>query len=325
MRVLFRVAAGPRIGFGHLVRCRSVARALGVAPTVSVRGSRMTRRAAVARGFDVSPGGIALLRSPARPDVLVIDDPSPQQAAPWVQRARELHVPVATLHDLGLGYVESDLPIDGSIEPGAARQASGLCGPMYAVLDPSFAAARQLAPCVRRGVLIALGGGEHVHRHGSALAAAILDRRPELSIRIVEGFSGRSTHPTHRGVQWVSSPDGLADELRHAAVAVVAGGLTLYEAAALGTPSVAMAVVAAQQPTIRGFARRAAVVDAGIVTNPAALAHAADAVANLITHQVRASHLGETAARLVDGLGAFRAADAILQLADHGEDSFHAA
>lgn len=325
MRVLFRVAAGPRIGFGHLVRCRSLARVLGVEPTVSVRGSRVTHRVAVARGLDVRPGGIALLNGGTRPDVLVVDDPSAPQAAQWVRRAREQRVPVATLHDLGLGYVESDLAIDGSIDPGVALTTVALRGPMYAVLDPSVAATRQLAPRVRHGVLIALGGGEHVHRHGSDLAAAILERRPEVSIRIVEGFSGRSTHPTHPGVQWVSSPDGLADELRHAAVAVVAGGLTLYEAAALGTPTVAMAVVTAQQPTIRGFARRAAIVDAGIVTHPTAPANAADAVANLLTHPAQAARLGKTAARLVDGLGAFRAADAILQLADLGEDSFHAA
>ena len=43
--VVFRVAAGPRLGFGHLVRCRAIARALGVEPRVSIRGTAATRRA----------------------------------------------------------------------------------------------------------------------------------------------------------------------------------------------------------------------------------------------------------------------------------------
>ena len=66
MRILFRVAAGPRLGFGHLMRCRSLARALAVPPVVSLRGALATRRAAQARGFDVWLGGISLLRGGAR-------------------------------------------------------------------------------------------------------------------------------------------------------------------------------------------------------------------------------------------------------------------
>ena len=38
LRVLFRAPAGPRRGFGHLVRCRSLARALGVRPLIALRG-----------------------------------------------------------------------------------------------------------------------------------------------------------------------------------------------------------------------------------------------------------------------------------------------
>lgn len=324
MRVLFRVAAGPRLGFGHLVRCRSLARALGVPPIVSIRGSLETRRAAAARGFEVWLGGISLLRGGARPDVLVVDDPSAQQATLWVRRAREYGVPVATLHDLGLGYVDSELPIDGSIEPGRHGEV-GLAGPMYAVLDPSIAIARDRHETGREGVLIALGGGGHVHRWGLQLASAILELRPDTRVRIVEGFSHTAAGSSDPRIEWVSAPQGLSEQLASAAVAVVAGGLTLYEAAALGTPAVALAVVTAQQPTIRGFARRGAVLDAGLVTDPLAARHAAVAVADLLTHPARAHKLGGTAAHLVDGRGVFRAADAIRQLAGRSEDHSHAA
>ncbi|MGE3957548.1 MAG: hypothetical protein AB7H96_12580 [Vicinamibacterales bacterium] len=325
MQPLFRVAAGPRIGFGHLMRCRSLARALGVAPRVSIRGSVATVAAAAAQGFTPVPGGLSVLAQGGAPGVLIVDDPMATAAARWVRRAREQRIPVATLHDLGLGYVDSDLAIDGSIDQGDHRGEVALGGPLYAVLDPSVSQARALPPVERDGVLIALGGGEHVHHWGTTLARAILARRPQTPVRIVRGFAKPAATVDLPGVRWVSAPGGLADELRRPAVAVVAGGVTLYEAAALGTPTVAIAVAPAQQLTIRGFARRGAVVDAGIVTDPAAFAHAADAVADLMTHPGRAARLGGTAAHLVDGRGVFRVADAITQLARRAEDHFHAA
>ena len=55
MTVVFQAAAGPRLGFGHLVRCRSLARALGLTPRVWVRGSAATRAAARALGCEVLP------------------------------------------------------------------------------------------------------------------------------------------------------------------------------------------------------------------------------------------------------------------------------
>ncbi len=53
LHVLFRAAAGPRLGFGHLVRCRSLARALGVSPLVSLRGTSRTREAAIRLGVSL--------------------------------------------------------------------------------------------------------------------------------------------------------------------------------------------------------------------------------------------------------------------------------
>ncbi|MGC4086024.1 MAG: hypothetical protein QM736_28840 [Vicinamibacterales bacterium] len=157
------------------------------------------------------------------------------------------------------------------------------------------------------------------------LARAIVARSSDITVRIVEGFTRTSRADARARVTWVSAPDGLATELRQASVAVLAGGVTLYEAAALGTPTVAIAVAPAQQLTIRGFARRGAVVDAGIVTDLSAFTHAADAVADLLSHPGRAARLGGAAAHLVDGRGVFRVADAIRQIARHPEDHFNAA
>ena len=97
-RVLFRVAAGPRIGFGHLMRCRALARALDVPLVVSLRGGAL----------DASPSrqisGLRLARSIdwKSIDAVVVDDPSAQQASPWLLRARSAGVFTLAVQDLGV-------------------------------------------------------------------------------------------------------------------------------------------------------------------------------------------------------------------------------
>lgn len=328
MRILFRAAAGPRLGFGHLVRCRSIARALGVTPAVSIRGSLNTRSIAAARGWEVRPDSLDLLQPQAAPDVLVVDDPSPADARRWVGAARRRRVPVATLHDLGLGFTDSDLPIDGSIDAHRDATHATLAGPMFAVLDPAIPHAREdAAQAARGGVLVALGGGAHIHRVGARLAAALVAALPHMAVRIIEGFTrpGRQRGASP-DVTWVAAPNGLASELSRASIVVVAGGMTLYEAAALGRPAVALAVVPAQRATIAGFARRGAAIDAGLMDDEGAVPRVTEAVAALASDVMGADRLGATAARLVDGRGVFRVADALRELASRrtGEAS-HAA
>ena len=323
-RVLFRVAAGPSTGFGHLVRCRSIARALGVIPTTSIRGTRETRATAAALGFDVRHGGVALLRGLSRPDVLVIDDPSAEHAARWVRSARKAGVPVATLHDAGLAYTASDLAIDGSIAPRLDDPLLDLAGPVYAALDPSIAATRAASPRPRTGVLVALGGGEHVQRWGLALSLAVLERHPQTSVRVAAGFTHMPQATADSRVVWVRAPHGLADELRRAEVAVVGGGVTLYEAAALSAPVVAVAAVAEQQRTIHGFARRHAAVDGGLLETASAPA-IADQIIRLLTNPPEARRLGQAGSRIVDGRGVFRVAEAVRRLARRSGRGSHAA
>jgi len=337
LRVVFRAPAGSRRGFGHLVRCLSLARALGVRPLVALRGN--------ARAMDVALGlGADLLAQPScrrmqalDPDVVVIDDPSARQARRWVVAARRAGALVVTIHDLGLGCADGDVVIDGS----AARTARGrkgslsLAGPRFAVLDPRLAdyirgakTGREGPPyapegartaAVGRGVtprrngsrrvLIALGGGPHT-RTAESIAEAILDADPNVEVRIAGGFvaSPRLSAPRLR---WVGARSGLAPELAAADVAIVGGGVSLYEACALGVPAVALAVVNAQRPTIQAFADRGA----ALALPPRARAAAAAAIAvRLLNDPDGRAVMARRSRRLVDGRGASRAAAAVMAL-----------
>ena len=326
--IVFRVAAGSRVGFGHLVRCRSLARTMGVASTVSVRGSVRTQAIAASMGWAVvdatDDAGIRTLD----PALIVVDDPSRAHAAAWVRRARRLGVPVASIHDLGIGHVESDLVIDGSIATSRSTEAAGLgrtkppalSGPPYAILDPAVLDARRRGrrPVPHR-VLIALGGGAHVYAVAARLSNAIAAKIPDAEIHVARGFSVPRRPASLERASWVSAPGGLAAELSEATVAVVGGGVTLYEACAIGVPVVAMAVTPAQHFTVRGMVCRGAAMDGGRPPIDAqVIQRAAEAAATLMRHDEARRRQSHAATQAVDGRGAFRVADRLRRLMDAG-------
>jgi spore coat polysaccharide biosynthesis predicted glycosyltransferase SpsG len=317
LTVLFRVAAGPRLGFGHLVRAQRLAAALDADVWLSVRGMRdIPRRAPRMRLARQSVRSLEIVR----PDLLVLDTPIVADGRRWVAAARRLSITVASVHDCGFAAVASDLAVDGSL---AARRAIAgarrtLSGVQFIVIDPR--ASRRTVPIRNCGrhVLIALGGGA---RSGVAtrLARAINLRQPEARIEIAGGFVSQM-RLVGSNVRWLGPQPSLVPALSRADVAVVAGGLTLYESAALGVPTVPMAVVPAQRPTIAAFAKRGAVADpkvtlgAGRRLDADAINRVASAVANLLSDPARGRMLSTTARRLVDSRGAVRVARALEQL-----------
>lgn len=311
--VLFVAAAGPRQGFGHLVRCGVLAGALGVRPRLALRGASSVRQRARALGWQVHPTMPTLLRTMA-PDLVIVDDPSADVASRWVRASRERGIPVAAISDLRLNCVEADLTIDGSITTVAGATDADLQGPEFAILDPTIGLLRNMPRARdRRRVLIALGGGSHIRGIGRSVAARIQTLLPDLRIDLAPGFSTAPLPALPSGCQWIA-PHALRQALATTGVAVVAGGITLYEAAALGTPTVALAVADAQRLTTRAFADRGAALDASEINPADAIDRAGVEVAHLITNADFATLLSQQATRLVDGDGTARVVARLRQL-----------
>ncbi len=316
MAVVFRAAAGPRLGFGHLVRCRAIARALGVEPVVSVRGTVATRRAASKLGLRVAGGGTTVLDREA-PHVLVVDDPSAAAAGPWVRAARRRGLPVAIINDGRLAGLGADLVIDGSVRAMAAARTTHLCGPRFAVIDPALAARAAARRPIGGQILIAVGGGAHVYALVPAIVAELERQAPGADIRVAPGFTARRRRPRLGTGRWIQ-PGDLAGALADAHLAIVAGGITAYEACALGVPAVAVSVVAAQRPTVRALARLGAAVDGGALGTPGAERRVVGRAARLLAAPGAQRRLSAAGRRLVDGHGAARVASALRSLARHG-------
>lgn len=338
--VLFRVAGGPRLGFGHVVRAISLAKAMQVKARLSVRGTGETTRVATRMGACVSEEGFATALETGEVKLVVIDDPHAETAEAALIAARRHRVPVASIHDLGLAPIASDLAIDGSLVQVKRSWPAGelLLGPRYMVLDPSLlqeiaAHRRVLAPGVREvcegyRVMVSLGGGPRLEA-GLTIARAIAEAYPSTRVTLATGFTARASGIAtgHPRVRLLESPGVLRCELARADVAVLAGGVTLYESAALGVPAVALAVVKAQWPTIRAFDRAGAARGAGLLHQTSrerqarVIARVVRAVGDLLANEEALATMAMTAREHIDGRGAMRVATALKKLMEHGTAS----
>ena len=330
--VVFRVAGGPRLGFGHIVRALSLSKAMQVAPRMSVRGTAETKKVAHRLGAWVKEQSLAGVLAKGDVRLLVIDDPDTQAATDALALARRHGAMVASVHDLGLAPIASDLAIDGSLA--VIRKVwpatDALLGPRYAVLDPSLLTA---GPSVgqsmrsqsegRLRVLVSLGGGPRITA-GLRIARAIAEASPDTWVTLAAGFSARTLATKHPRVRLLESPSWLRSELARVDVAVLAGGVTLYEAALLGVPSVAIAVVPAQMPTIRAFERVGASIAAGWLPSrdrsaaERTRAKAVQAVSALLADEDKRRAMAVQGQQQVDGRGALRVAAALKRLMEQG-------
>jgi spore coat polysaccharide biosynthesis predicted glycosyltransferase SpsG len=313
-RVLFRIAVSGRIGFGHLRRAVSLARALGVRPVLSVRGDLAAARRS-AGGALVVGGTLRAAFPRVRPAAVVIDDPSAKAVRAALAAARRHSIPAATVHDVGKVVEGGRLRVDGSVAGLPRRRTSwDLFGPRYAILHPSYSDRRARAR--RTGVLVSLGGGTTA-RQGHAIAKAIARHRPDIEVRLARGFvDGECVRSVLKNVRLLRPLESLRGELARCAVAVTAGGVSLSEACALGTPVIAVPVTRGQERAVSGFARRGAAVR--VAPGPDVAARVAAAVDALLDAPGRRARLGRAGRGLVDGRGAARVAAEIQRLIRHG-------
>jgi UDP-2,4-diacetamido-2,4,6-trideoxy-beta-L-altropyranose hydrolase len=318
--VLVFVACSPRVGFGHLRRCLTLAAELaarGARPRFRLRGDARAAELAARAGFEArvedAPADAQLDGTQAA----VIDDyaASEDEIARARRRARGLLV----IDDLADRRLDADLVANGgaSADARAYRTGAGctlLLGPAYALLRPSFRELprRTVAAEVRR-VLVTLGGSDPRDE-----TAAIVERLraivPAAAIDVVIGpmfgdswrrLAGtNATRVTlHHGV------DDPAPLMRAADLVIAGGGQTTYELAACGTPTVALCLADNQRLNLAALA---AVPTLLVAESAAALD---DPVARLCADAALRQRMSDAGQRLADGRGAARTATALLDRA----------
>lgn len=319
-RLVVRADADPELGLGHLARAVALAEVVaertGAEPVLVGRATPVLVEFLAGRQATLEPlladgyGAEQIAELLDRHTLLVSDTAElDEQALQAVAATGARHV---AIDDFGR---HAAWPCDVVVNPnlGVTQEYAGarrvLVGPRYALLRREIvaaaASARGSVPARARRLLVCFGGGTWsppVARLLAALAPLADDGveiRATIDERVPDGINAvpRATLP---------------EQLAWADAALLSGGVVKYEAAACGVPSLLVAVVPHQETISELFAARGAAEYLGPAES-IDLAATVERVRGLLASGNRRETLARAGRSLVDGRGAQRVADALLQ------------
>lgn len=192
-----------------------------------------------------------------------------------------------------------------------------LLGPRFALLGREYPVLRAVLPPrggeVRR-VLVCMGGSDPGNQTATVLQALSALPFAHLAIDVVVG----ENHPDPAGIEArmpefqclniYRNVDSLAGLLARADLAIGAGGITTWERACLGAPSIVTAIAHNQEAPSRALAAEGRQVFVGGNGGEPRAEDWTDAIAALIDRPDRLVALGRSLSHVTDGFGAGRVA-----------------
>jgi UDP-2,4-diacetamido-2,4,6-trideoxy-beta-L-altropyranose hydrolase len=214
-----------------------------------------------------------------------------------------------------------------SMYPVRKQQTRFLLGLKYALLRREFlerqGCCREVSATARR-ILITFGGADPNNVTLSVLEALQRVDDLPLEITVLVGASNprrrmlkaaveKSVHPA----RFVWNSENMPDLMSHCDLAITAGGATCYELAFMKTPMFLITMAANHERTVEAYGRLEAAIAAGWFHSVAIEPLAASLREVIVEARLRES-LRQNASRLVDGLGARRVVDSMLELSSQG-------
>ena len=314
----FRVASRPQDGWGHLMRCRSLAQAMN--------------GAAISFFLDPNPVWEAKLRASG---YSVQVEPSPREAVMMRRFPAETggylfdgyEFAYAIRHTVMTGFTAEIVDFPGEfnshliIAPGLGAEKlsfsvrSRVAGSRYALLRPEFAQAHEAAIAAQKGpvrhLLVSFGGRDSGNATGLALdAIALLPNAPKVTVVLTADAPHRPEIEERAGSCGASvfiDVEDMASLYCSADLAVGGGGVSLLERMCCGLPS--LIVVQSENQMANALAAEAAgaarVVELGKRFDPATVA---TELQRLIEDHAARAGLRTRGLALVDGRGAERVA-----------------
>lgn len=186
-----------------------------------------------------------------------------------------------------------------------------LAGPQYFPLRQEFRSkgSKAIAPEARR-ILVSLGGGD-VARDQSRIVDALDAVQHDLSVRVTGGLEANPADS--QNVEVLGRVANMAKLIGWADLAILGSGLTRYEAAALGTPSLSFSLREEHAPLLDESAA-AGITEHGGLFVQKTRGQIAEAIERLIIDAKLREFMSRQGQRLIDGQGASRLAAGIRAL-----------
>ena len=337
--VLFRLDAGPHLGLGHLQRSLALATALKMAGAESIflinndapshekarqDGYRVISLAAV-ESWTAADGRSTLEAAAFHGcDAVVVD--YHEAGTAYLASLRDAGLYVIARDDQALYPFPCHRVFNGNADAkrlsycSSSGDTSFLLGTRYMVIKQEFwKLPRRSSSAEVRNVLVILGGMDQYDLMPKILN--LLDSvNGDFTVTAVAGpyfhnidaIQAAAKNAT-RTINVISSPGTVDRLMLEADLAISAAGQTLYELAATGCPTIAVAVAANQKGHLEALAEIGIVLDAGDATgNTDIMTKIRKALGSSLLDSDARYAMAAAGQRLVDGQGAQRVAQTVL-------------
>jgi spore coat polysaccharide biosynthesis predicted glycosyltransferase SpsG/ribosomal protein S18 acetylase RimI-like enzyme len=323
LKVMFRCDGGaqPEVGTGHVRRCILIADWLSSNQICKIaflmkKEALENRRVEeknyelhlIEQGKDTFEQTLRAVQA-FSPDILVLDILNSGEK--YIQTLRDTGTLVISLDDDGPNQKSADVAINAILENGSTL----FEGPDYIVLPELQINKNQLSQNCKR-LFISFGGYDHLNLAMKVLRA-LQHLSKDLTITVAVGDSYQNIDDLKNFAETATpkinvyvNPSNFGELFNEADLAVVSGGLTLFEAMARGVPSIVISQYTHQAKTAQRYHDRKAIIFLGMgnQVSECAIEEKVSAIAK--DYRLRNS-LRKQALSFVDGNGLQRVANII--------------
>ncbi|MBD5531472.1 MAG: UDP-2,4-diacetamido-2,4,6-trideoxy-beta-L-altropyranose hydrolase [Lachnospiraceae bacterium] len=349
--IYFRADANEQVGYGHLMRCLTIADACeerGLCPAF-VTAEEKPQKMIAARGFpclvldtdyrnmESELGRLPALLADGAPIVLDSYHVTKHYVemlkeyghrVVWMDDLKEQEYPVDMLINYNVYANQLDYPVNREKEADVCPvgkkddRCMYLLGPGYAPVRPSF---RREDAAVREklGTVLVTTGGSDPYGAGVWFARLLAERLPDAKILVVcgpyvQGKDGLYRLAEQNGkIEIIEGCSDLSAVMHRCDLAVAAAGSTLYELCAAGLPVILYYLADNQRMGAETFARETGAVNLGDIRSEEFQTGMEKWLAAALFNLAAASgrqKLADAMHALVDGNGAERIAEALTKL-----------
>lgn len=340
MKIAFRVDggstnkhdSGAKRGMGHISRCLSLATKLyehGCEPIFIMRPFNAGIEKVCSKGFKVIQLPVDLdenieaihiqsILTAINPQALVIDKLN--TTLDYMQSLKETEVYCINIDDLGEGNKMTDLLLCTLVRPPSIAHKNLYSGPAYMVIADIFKNIHKRQKSINASVkhiLISMGGSDP-EKLTLKTIDAIEAMKIDATIQVIVGSAYTHYQEITQKInqsdkQFIvkSNVDNMHELLYEADLAIISGGVTVYEVAASGTP--AIVICQNEHENTNVFEDYNFVVKAGLGTQ-LSVPEITSIIKSLLEDVTAREMLSENGKKMVDGQGAERISHLIKQL-----------